>query len=83
MNWTLTDFDGRKTTGTSELVAGPLSRQTLPLTVNAPALGHYRLAVELRQGKKTVDALQGAIGTHSVKGHEGEPLFAFCNVLCR
>ena len=82
VNWTLTDFDGRKTTGTSELVAGPLSRQTLPFTVNAPAPGHYRLAVEVRQGKKLVEALEAQLAripSRDMKENRYSP-FAMCLV---
>jgi hypothetical protein len=33
LNWTLTDFDGKKTMGASQLSAKPMSRQTFPLSI--------------------------------------------------
>ena len=82
VDWTLTDFDGRKTTGMSTVVAEPLRRQTLPFTVDAPALGHYRLAVEVRHGKKLVEALGAQLAripSRDLKENRYSP-FAMCLV---
>ncbi|MGB8466002.1 MAG: hypothetical protein WCE49_13710, partial [Terrimicrobiaceae bacterium] len=81
-NWTLTDFDGNKTTGTSTLVARPLSRQALPFSVNAPAMGHYRLAVDVLQGKKLVETLEAQLAripSRDVSENRYSP-FAMCAV---
>jgi len=47
--WLLTGFDGRQTRGTAALRAAPLARQVLPLAVDASAMGHYTLRVEVTQ----------------------------------
>lgn len=82
LNWTLTDFDGKKTTGVSQLIAKPMTRQTLPLTVNAAAPGHYRLSVDVRQGNELIETLKGQLAR--VASRDTQPRryspFAVCGV---
>ncbi len=56
--WTLTDFDGSVTTGSSTFTTLPNARQTVPLTVNAPAPGHYRLKVDILQSGVRLEQLE-------------------------
>jgi alpha-galactosidase-like protein len=82
VRWTLTDFDGKTTSGVAPLTAQPLSRQTLPLNVNAPIPGHYRLAVEIRQGSKLLEGMQAQfarIRSRDTKENRYSP-FAMCAV---
>ncbi len=82
VRWTLTDFDGKTTTGVSQLTATPLSRQTLPLAVNAPIPGHYRLAVEVRQGEKLLEGMKAQLAripSRETKANRYSP-FAMCAV---
>jgi hypothetical protein len=55
--WTLTDFEGLVTTGSSTFTLVPGSRQTVPLTINAPAMGHYRLKVDILHDGVRVEQL--------------------------
>ena len=82
LQWTLTDFYGKKTTGTSKGIVRSRSRQNLPLTVNAPEPGHYRLAVEVRQNDKVVNVLKAQlarISSRDTKENRYSP-FAMCCV---
>ncbi len=56
--WTLTDFDGLVTTGSNTFTTVPNARQTAPLTINAPALGHYRLKVDILQNGVRLEQLE-------------------------
>ncbi len=82
LGWTLTDFEGKRTKGSSSVTAKPLARQTLPLTVDAPAPGHYQLAVEVRRGGELVDALKAQLAripSRDTKPNRYSP-FAMCAV---
>ena len=82
LNWTLTDFDGKKTTGVSQLTAKPMSRQTLPLAVNATASGHYRLTADVQQGNESIEMLKGQlarVASRDTKENRYSP-FAVCGV---
>ncbi|HEY5954613.1 MAG TPA: hypothetical protein VIT18_09620, partial [Terrimicrobiaceae bacterium] len=82
LDWTLTDFDGKKTTGRSQLSAKPMCRQTLPLNVNAAAPGHYRLTLEVRRGDELVDVLNAQLAripSRETKANRYSP-FAMCGV---
>lgn len=82
LRWTLTDFDGKTTTGVSQLTANPLAQQTLPLTVNAPVPGHYRLLVEVRQGPKLLEGMKAQLAripSRETKANRYSP-FAMCAV---
>ena len=82
LTWTLTDFDGKRTTGTSVVTAQPLSRQTLSLTVDAPAPGHYHLTAEVRRGRELVDVLKAQLAripSRDTKANRYSPI-AMCAV---
>ena len=57
-SWVLADFDGKQTAGSSELTAKGMARQTLGLTVQAPAMGYYRLKVSILQAGRPVCDLE-------------------------
>ena len=56
--WTLTDFDGLVTTGSGTFTTVPNARQSVPLTVNMPALGHYRIKVDILQNGVRLEQLE-------------------------
>ena len=57
VHWTLTDFDGKKTSGDVPLTAEPLAVQSVPFTMDMPEMGHYQVDAEIRQGLKFVEKL--------------------------
>jgi PA14 domain/Divergent InlB B-repeat domain len=59
--WTLIDFDGVVTAGSSTFTTVPSARQTVPLTINAPGLGHYRLKVEILQNGVRLEQLHAQL----------------------
>jgi NPCBM-associated, NEW3 domain of alpha-galactosidase len=82
VEWTLTDFEGKKASGTSKLTAAPMARQTLPFTVNAPEFGHYRLEAKVMQNGKLVEPMQAQmarIASRDTKEDRYSP-FAMCLV---
>ena len=80
--WTVTDFDGLATTGSSTFTAVPNARQAIPLTVNAPALGHYRLKVDILQNGVRLEQLEAQmarIASRDTSEKRYSP-FAMCGV---
>jgi PA14 domain/Divergent InlB B-repeat domain/Carbohydrate binding module (family 35) len=78
--WTLTDFDGLVTTGSSTFTTVPNARQTVPLTVNAPALGHYRLKVDILQNGVRLEQLEAQMARIASRdtGEKRYSPFAMC-----
>lgn len=61
VHWTLTDYYEKKTSGVIPLTAEPLARQTIPFTIPAMEMGHYRLEAEVRQGDKFAEKLSAQL----------------------
>ncbi|HET7238351.1 MAG TPA: hypothetical protein VFI76_04955, partial [Terrimicrobiaceae bacterium] len=49
------------TTGSTTFTTVPNARQTIPLSVNAPALGHYRLKVDILQNGVRLEQLEAQL----------------------
>ncbi|MFO8012146.1 MAG: NEW3 domain-containing protein [Phycisphaerae bacterium] len=78
--WTLTDFDGKKTTGREAITVGPLRRSVVPLVVKAEAVGPYTLTVRVRDGEETLavmDARLARIHSRPMEPNPDSP-FAMC-----
>lgn len=58
VDWTLTNFEGAATTGTATLVAQPMAHQTLNFSVNAPAMGHYILAADVKVNGQLMEPMR-------------------------
>jgi hypothetical protein len=61
VDWTLTNFFGQETKGTSTITAQPLARQWLPFTMTMPEMGQYRLKAVVRDGGRFVEELHAQL----------------------
>ncbi len=80
VKWTVTDFDGKETRGTSRVTARPLARQSLLFPVDASALGHYTLEADvLREGRRIghLETQFGRIAARETGENRWSP-FAMC-----
>lgn len=80
--WTLTDFDGLVTTGSSTFTTAPTARQAIPISVNAPAVGHYRLKMDILQNGVRLEQLEAQfarIASRETSEKRYSP-FAMCGV---
>ncbi len=78
--WTLTDFDGKDSSGTVKLVAKPGARQTLPLILGANQNGHYRVKIAVQRGSETIferSLMMARIRRHDAAPDPDSP-FAMC-----
>ena len=78
--WTLTDFDGKQTQGKASFIVSARTHLAVPLPLEMPELGHYRLKGKVLQGQAVAFEFDTMAARIRPRNIETSPDSPFCIV---